>query len=58
VYPPQQQQGQNKPFVPYNQGFVPKQKVQGNYQPQPPPRLAPQQNQGHAAPNADMKQML
>ncbi|OAO97400.1 hypothetical protein AXX17_AT4G07050 [Arabidopsis thaliana] len=25
VYPPHHQQGQNKPFVPYNQGFVPKQ---------------------------------
>ncbi|MBO0175319.1 hypothetical protein J0674_24370, partial [Vibrio parahaemolyticus] len=34
VYPPQQQQGQNKPFVPYNQGFVPKQQFQGNYQQQ------------------------
>ncbi|KAG7530591.1 hypothetical protein ISN45_Un28g000010, partial [Arabidopsis thaliana x Arabidopsis arenosa] len=37
VYPPQQQQGQNKPFVPYNQGFVPKQQFQGNYQQPPPP---------------------
>ena len=26
-----------------------------NNQPQPPPGFAPQQNQGHAAPDADMK---
>ncbi|KAG7557045.1 hypothetical protein ISN44_As11g030480 [Arabidopsis suecica] len=58
VYPPQQQQGQNKPFVPYNQGFAPKQQFQGNYQQQPPPGFAPQQHQGHATPDSDMKQML
>jgi len=58
VYPPHQQHGKNKPFFPYNQGFVPKQQFQGNYQPQPPPGFAPQQNQGPAAPEADMKQML
>jgi len=29
VYPPQQQQGQNKPFVPYNQGFVPSSNFRG-----------------------------
>ncbi|KAG7530189.1 hypothetical protein ISN45_Un50g000010 [Arabidopsis thaliana x Arabidopsis arenosa] len=58
VYPPQQQQGQNKPFVPYNQGFVPKQQFQGNYQQPPPPGFAPQQNQGPAAPDAEMKQMV
>ena len=58
VYPPQQQQGQNKPFVPYNQGFVPKQQSQGNYQQPPPPGFAPQQNQGPAAPDAEMKQMV
>ncbi|KAG7528500.1 hypothetical protein ISN44_Un101g000070 [Arabidopsis suecica] len=58
VYPLQQQQGQNKPFVPYNQGFVPKQQFQGNYQQPPPPGFAHQQNQGPAAPEADMKQML
>ncbi|KAG7564179.1 Reverse transcriptase domain [Arabidopsis suecica] len=57
VYPPQQHQGQNKPFVPYNQGFVPKQQFQGNYQ-QPPPGFAPQQHQGPAAHDSDMKQML
>jgi len=44
VYPPQQQQGQNKPFIPYNQGFVPKQQFQWNHQPQPPHGFAPQQN--------------
>ena len=55
VYPPQQQQGQNKPFVPYNQGFVPKQQFQGNYQQPPPPGFAPQQSQGPAAADADMK---
>ncbi|CAB81106.1 AT4g07360 [Arabidopsis thaliana] len=54
----EQQQGQNKPFVPYNQGFVPKQQFQGNYQQQPPPGFAPQQNQGPAAPDAEMKQMV
>jgi len=53
-----QQQGQNKPFVPYNQGFVPKQQFQGNYQPQPPPGFAVQQNQGPAALDAEMKQMV
>jgi len=58
VYPPQQQQGQNKPFVPYNQGFVPKQQFQGNYHQPPPPGFAPQQNQGPAAPDAEMKQMV
>jgi len=58
VYPTHQQQGQNKPFVPYNQGFVPKQQFQGNYQQPPPPGFAPQQNQGPAAPDAEMKQMV
>ncbi|KAG7552286.1 Retrotransposon gag domain [Arabidopsis thaliana x Arabidopsis arenosa] len=58
VYPPQQQQSQNKPFVPYNQGFVPKQQFQGNYQQQSPPGFAPQQHQGPAAHDSDMKQML
>jgi len=58
VYPTQQQQGQNKPFVPYNQGFVPKQQFQGNYQQPPPPGFAPQQNQGPAAPDAEMNQMV
>jgi len=29
VYPPQQQQGQNKPFVPYNQDFVPSSNFRG-----------------------------
>ncbi|KAG7564180.1 Retrotransposon gag domain [Arabidopsis suecica] len=57
VYPPQQHQGQNKPFVPYNQGFAPKQQFQGNYQ-QPPSGFAPQQHQGPAVPDSDMKQML
>ncbi|KAG7529761.1 hypothetical protein ISN44_Un122g000060, partial [Arabidopsis suecica] len=58
VYPLQQQQGQNKPFVPYNQGFVPKQQFQGNYQPPPPRGFAPQQNHGPTAPDAEMKQMV
>jgi len=58
VYPQQQQQGQNKPFVSYNQGFVLKQQFQGNYQQQVPLGFAPQQHQGHAAPDVDMKQML
>ncbi|KAG7529819.1 Ribonuclease H-like superfamily, partial [Arabidopsis suecica] len=58
VYPPQQQQGQNKPFVPYNQGFVPKEQFQGNYQQQPPPEFAPQQNQGPDVHDDEMKQMV
>ncbi|CAB81142.1 AT4g08050 [Arabidopsis thaliana] len=58
VYLPQQKQGQNKPFVLYNQGFVPKQQFQGNYQPPPPPGFVTQQNQCHAAPDAKMKQMV
>jgi len=58
VYPPQQQQGQNKPFVPYNQCFVPKQQFQGNYELQPTPGFVPQQHQGPAAPDAEMKQMV
>ncbi|KAG7603834.1 hypothetical protein ISN45_At05g028460 [Arabidopsis thaliana x Arabidopsis arenosa] len=36
-----QQQGQNKPFGPYNQGFVPKQQFQGNYQHHRPHGFAP-----------------
>ncbi|KAG7543323.1 hypothetical protein ISN45_Aa07g032410 [Arabidopsis thaliana x Arabidopsis arenosa] len=59
VYPPQQWQSQNKPFVLYNQGFVPKQQFQGGYQQQqPPPGFAPQQHQGSAAPDSDLKQMI
>ncbi|KAG7536832.1 Retrotransposon gag domain [Arabidopsis suecica] len=58
VYPPQQQQGQNKHCVPYNQSFAPKQQFQSNYQQQPPPGFVPPQHQGPAAPDSNMKQML
>jgi len=58
VFPPQQQQGQNKTFVPYNQSYVPKEQFQGNYQQQPPPGFAPQQNQGPVVPDAEIKQIV
>ncbi|KAG7533173.1 Retrotransposon gag domain [Arabidopsis thaliana x Arabidopsis arenosa] len=58
VYP-QQQQTQSKPFVPYNQGFVPKQQYSGGYQQQhPPPGFAQQPQQAPPAQDQDMKQML
>ena len=58
MYPPQQVHGESKPFVPYNQGFAPKQPFQKNYQPQPPLGFAPRQHQGPSALDTDMKQML
>ncbi|KAG7578943.1 Ribonuclease H-like superfamily [Arabidopsis thaliana x Arabidopsis arenosa] len=58
VYP-QQQQHQSKPFVPYNQGFVPKQQFSGGYQQHnPPPGFAQQPQQAPPAQDHDMKQML
>ncbi|KAG7578965.1 Ribonuclease H-like superfamily [Arabidopsis thaliana x Arabidopsis arenosa] len=58
VYP-QQQQNQSKPFVPYNQGFVPKQQFSGGYQQHnPPPGFAQQPQQAPPAQDQDMKQML
>ncbi|KAG7556813.1 Reverse transcriptase domain [Arabidopsis suecica] len=58
VYP-QQQQHQSKPFVPYNQGFVPKQQFSGGYQQHnPPPGFAQQPQQTPPAQDQDMKQML
>ncbi|KAG7599394.1 Ribonuclease H-like superfamily [Arabidopsis suecica] len=59
VYP-QQQQNQSKPFVPYNQVFVPKQQFSGGgYQQQnPPPGFAQQPQQAQPAQDQDMKQML
>ncbi|KAG7559384.1 Ribonuclease H-like superfamily [Arabidopsis thaliana x Arabidopsis arenosa] len=57
VYP-QQQQNQSKPFVPYNQGFVPKQQFSGGYQHNPPPGFAQQPQQAPPAQDQDMKQML
>ncbi|KAG7572457.1 Integrase catalytic core [Arabidopsis suecica] len=58
VYP-QQQQHQSKPFVPYNQGFVPKQQFIGGYQQHnPPPGFAQQPQQAPPAQDQDMKQML
>ncbi|KAL1212119.1 hypothetical protein V5N11_018718 [Cardamine amara subsp. amara] len=63
VYP-QQQQNQNKPFVPYSQtqGFVPKQNFQRSYQQQgvmgTPPGFAPQQAQPSIAPDQDLQTMM
>ncbi|KAG7556943.1 Retrotransposon gag domain [Arabidopsis suecica] len=58
VYP-QQQQNQSKPFVPYNQGFVPKQQFSGGYnQHNPPPGFAQQPQQAPPAQYQEMKQML
>ncbi|KAG7543330.1 Retrotransposon gag domain [Arabidopsis thaliana x Arabidopsis arenosa] len=58
VYP-QQQQNQSKPFVPYNQGFVPKQQFSGGYQQHnPPPGFAQQTQQAPPAQDQEMKQML
>ncbi|KAG7547984.1 Retrotransposon gag domain [Arabidopsis suecica] len=58
VYP-HQQQHQSKPFVPYNQGFVPKQQFSGGYQQHnPPPGFAQQPQQAPPAQDQDMKQML
>ncbi|KAG7564210.1 Retrotransposon gag domain [Arabidopsis suecica] len=58
VYP-QQQQNQSKPFIPYNQGFVPKQQFSGGYQQHnPPPGFAQQPQQAPPAQDQEMKQML
>ncbi|XP_023634071.1 uncharacterized protein LOC111829360 [Capsella rubella] len=58
--PQQQQQGQNKPFVPYNKGYTPKQQFQQGYQPpaEPPPGFQPQRTLPPQAPDHDMKNML
>ncbi|KAG7585686.1 hypothetical protein ISN45_Aa02g010320 [Arabidopsis thaliana x Arabidopsis arenosa] len=58
VYP-QQQQNQSKPFIPYNQGFVPKQQFSGGYQQHnPPPGFAQQPQQVPPAQAPDMQQMF
>ncbi|KAG7594094.1 Zinc finger CCHC-type superfamily [Arabidopsis thaliana x Arabidopsis arenosa] len=58
VYP-QQQQNQSKPFVPYNQGYVPKQQFSGGFHQQnPPPGFAQQPQQAPSAQDQDMKQMF
>ncbi|KAG7559386.1 Reverse transcriptase RNA-dependent DNA polymerase [Arabidopsis thaliana x Arabidopsis arenosa] len=58
VYP-QQQQNQSKPFVPYNQGFVPQQQFSGGYQQHnPPPGFAQQPQQAPPAQAPDMQQMF
>ncbi|KAG7536924.1 Ribonuclease H-like superfamily [Arabidopsis suecica] len=55
VYP-QHQQNQSKPFVPYNQGFVPKQQFSGGYQQHnPPPGFAQQPQQAPPAQDQEMK---
>ncbi|KAG7583644.1 Retrotransposon gag domain [Arabidopsis suecica] len=58
VYP-QQQQNQSKPFIPYNQGFVPKQQFSGGYQQHnPPPGFAQQPQQAPPAQAPDMQHMF
>ncbi|KAG7567991.1 Retrotransposon gag domain [Arabidopsis thaliana x Arabidopsis arenosa] len=58
VYP-QQQQNQSKPFVPYNQGFVPKQQFSGGYQQHnPPPGFAQQPQQAPPAQDQDKVQQM
>ncbi|KAG7533199.1 Ribonuclease H-like superfamily [Arabidopsis thaliana x Arabidopsis arenosa] len=56
---PQQQQNQSKPFVPYNQGFVPKQQFSGGYQQHnPPPGFAQQPQQALPAQDQDKVQQM
>ncbi|KAG7578975.1 Retrotransposon gag domain [Arabidopsis thaliana x Arabidopsis arenosa] len=58
VYP-QQQQNQSKPFVPYNQSFVPKQQFIGGYQQHnPPPGFAQQPQQAPPAQDQDKVQQM
>ncbi|KAG7578971.1 Retrotransposon gag domain [Arabidopsis thaliana x Arabidopsis arenosa] len=58
VYP-QQQQNQSKPFIPYNQGFAPKQQFSGGFHQQnPPPGFTQQPQQAPPAQDQEMKQML
>ncbi|KAG7556870.1 Retrotransposon gag domain [Arabidopsis suecica] len=58
VYP-QQQQNQSKPFVQYNQGFVPKQQFSGGFHQQnPPPGYTQQTQQATPAQDQEIKQML
>jgi len=57
VYPPQQ--NQPKPFVQYNQGYVPKPQFNGGYQHQnPPPGFTQQQQQAPAAQDPEIKQLI
>jgi len=57
VYPPQQ--NQSKPFVQYNQGYVPKQQFNGGYQQQNPlPGFTQQPQQAQAAQNPEIKNLI
>jgi len=57
VYPPQQ--NQSKPFVQYNQGYVPKQQFNGGYQQQnSPPGFTQQPQPALAAQDPDIKQLI
>jgi len=57
VYPPQQ--NQSKPFVQYNQGYVPKQQFNGGYQQQnPPPGFTQQPQQAPAPHDPEIKQLI
>jgi len=57
VYPPQQ--NQSKPFIQYNQGYVPKQQFNGGYQQQnPPPGFTQQPQQASAAQDPEFKQLI
>jgi len=56
VYPPQQ--NKSKPFVQYNQGYVPKQQFNGGYQQQNPPSgITKQPQQAPAAQDPEIKQL-
>ena len=57
VYPPQQ--NQSKPFVQYNQGYVPKQQFNGGYQQQnPPPGFTQQPEPAPTAQDPEIKQLI
>jgi len=57
VYPPQQ--NQSKPFVQYNQGYVPKQQFNGSYQQQNPlPGFTQQPQQAPTAQDPEIKQLI
>jgi len=57
VYPPQQ--NQSKPFVQYNQGYVPKQQFNGGYQQQnPSPGFTQNPQKAPAAQDPEIKQLI
>jgi len=53
------QQNQSKPFVQYNQGYVPKQQFNGGYQQQnPQPRFTQQPQQAPTTQYPEIKQLI